>query len=320
MLAFVGGPVWGAFKSYLHVAKSHRNRTPLSQSSINTYHSSIKIFLLTYLRDEQIDVLWNGHVDAILALERSRGNNANFSMQQCAFRHFYNYMEPHRPLRLKPFTKCPGCLCGCARCHGGLFTLPFGAKRAKRAKLTAGKGSPCEALSRGPKGTFGGPLAKPFSEVTPFQSHQSTEGVLRRAPTDGAAQRAPVTVESRPLGAKRPLELSEGPPSVLWKGVTSEKVWSGVCAGVSRCFGKCSKLVSSCKLNDDGICAYCLEKYPILYAHASRRRSRYLEYVNDHALIGRPYDPSKHDRMIRKYILESLRWHDRSHVKWSYEE
>ena len=209
MLAFVKGPVWGAFKAYLHVAKSHRNRTPLSQSSINTYHSSIKIFLLTYLRGEPIDVLWNGHVDAILALERSRGNNANFSMQQCAFRHFYNYMEPHRPSasELRPFTKCPECLCArsCVRCHAGTH------------------------------------------------------------------------------------------------------------AGVSRCFGKCSKLVSSCKLNDDGICAYCLEKYPILYAHASRRRSRYLEYVNDHALIGRPYDPTKHDRMIRKYILESLRWYDRSY-------
>ena len=211
MLAFVDGPVWGAFKVYLHVAKSHRNQTMLSQSSINTYHSSIKIFLLTYLRDSTIDALWNGHVDAILALERSRGNNANFSMQQCAFRHFYNYMESRRPSTVEPFTLCPRCMCGCARCHA--------------------------------------------------------------VPEKGA----------------------------------------GSCVGVSRCFGKCSKLVSRCKLNEDGICAYCLDKYPILYARASRRRSRYLEYVHDHALIGRPYDPRKHDRMIRAYILESLRWRESLH-------
>ena len=51
-----------------------------------------------------------------------------------------------------------------------------------------------------------------------------------------------------------------------------------------------------------------MEKYPILYGESSNRRSRYVEYVHDHALIGRRYDPSKHDRMIRDEILEALRW------------
>ena len=181
----------GAFKSYLHEATSHRNYNQLSRSSINTYHSSIKMFLLTYLRNSTLDSLWNGHIDAVLRLERVYGNNANYSMQQCAFRHFFTYMEPHRPDELAPFTLCERCLCGCARCH-----------------------------------------------------------------VDG-------------------------------------------CPGTTRCFGKCCKLVSRCSLSEDGICAYCLEKYPILYSDESTRRSRYLEYVHDHALIGRAYEPGKHDRMIR---------------------
>ena len=53
-----------------------------------------------------------------------------------------------------------------------------------------------------------------------------------------------------------------------------------------------------------------MDKYPLIYVcGVGRRRSRYMEYVNDHALIGREYDPTKHDRMIRAYIIEALRWH-----------
>ena len=201
ILEFMRGPLWGEFKSYLHYAESHRSRHSLSQSSINTYHSSIKMFLLTYLRDETIDALWNGHLDAIIDLERTYGNNANFSMQQCAFRHFLLFMEPYRPDVLLPFTRCRDCL-------------------------------------------------------QPNIPH--------------------------------------------------------TCLGLIRCFGKCSKLVPRVKLSESGICEYCTEKYPMIYSETSRRtrrRSRYMEYVTDHALIGREYEPLKHDRMIRAYIIEALRWH-----------
>jgi len=203
---FLRGGVWGAFKDYLCRAKSHRNNQKLSRSSINTYHSSIKMFLLTYMYDETTDAFWNGFIDLVLKLEREHGNNANFSMQQCAIRHFLLYMKPHVHETISPLQNCPRC--------------------------------------------------------------------LRTACDD-------------PNGSK--------------------------CVGVVRCFGKCSKLTHS--VNEYGICAYCVTKYPIQYGvdvvNSSRRR-RHLEYVHDHALIGRTYDPAKHDKLIKRYILEALRW--RNHM------
>ena len=142
--------------------------------------------------------VYNGTIDIIVQREREMGNNANFSMQSCALRHFKDYLrDGERDSRLPSI--CPKCLCL----------------------------APCD------------------------HSHSCR---------------------------------------------------------VTRCFGKCSKLYAVCRLNSMGICEYCVKKYPILYGTTSDRRSRYVEYVHDHALIGRAYDPSKHDRIIRDEILQALRW------------
>lgn len=196
--AFILSGIWGSFKDYLRGASSHRNNQKLSRSSINTYHSSIKMFLLTYMCDETTDVFWNGYIELVLRLEREHGNNANFSMQQCAIRHFLQYMEPYRYATL-PVANCSRCL---------------------------------------------------------------------------------------------------------------RAICEGECVGVVRCFGKCSKLTHS--TNEHGICAYCMSKYPIQYGETggnSSRRRRHLEYVHDHALIGRKYDSNKHDKLIKGYVMEALRWH-----------
>ena len=194
--------LWLGFKGFLRETKSHRNGRALSASSINTYHSSIKMFVLTYLREGRRCDLVNGTIARIVALEEASGNNANFSMQQCALRHFSAY------------------------------------------------------------------LAK---EGVSFQRTSDTCGQCLWTPRCGVAH---------------------------------------VCAPPTLCFGKCSKLARAESLNASGVCAYCVNKYPILYGAESARRSRYVEYVHDHALFGRAYDPKKHDALIREEILKALRWRD----------
>lgn len=202
MHQFMHTAVWLQFKHFLRQTKSHRNGRPLSASSINTYHSSIKMFLLTYLRNARPCDLVNGTIARIVALEEESGNNANFSMQQCALRHFATYLA----------------------------------------------------------------------------THSIDDGV------------------------------SDTCPRCLWTPRCG--VQDHVCTPPTLCFGKCSKLVRAESLNASGVCAYCVTKYPILYGADSERRSRYVEYVHDHALFGRPYDPKKHDPLIRDEIIKALRWQD----------
>jgi len=206
------GPVWVGFKDYLRHTKSHRNGLSLSNSSINTYHSSVKMFLCTYLRDGHVYDLYNGSIEMIVEHEREMGNNANFSMQSCALRHFRDYLGGSS-VGVRSFLN------GSAAFH--------------------------------PPGMCGTCLCLP--------------------------------------GIRRVCDHSHSCVS-------------------TRCFGKCSKLYPPCRLNSVGVCEYCVKKYPILFGAPSTRRSRYVEYVHDHALIGRDYDPSKHDRLIRDEILEAVRW------------
>ena len=95
----------------------------------------------------------------------------------------------------------------------------------------------------------------------------------------------------------------------------------GICGGVTECFGKCNKLYSRCRLEEskaipnveEGVCVYCLRKYSPLFqvptdSNDAKRRARYIEYMNDHALVGRSAS-AKYGKLIRSEILKNVRWH-----------
>ena len=111
-----------AFGKYLDKIVSLRRGTKLRPSSKATYRSSITMILSTYMAHRTESDFFNGHLDDILKLERTVGNNANYSMQSCAISHFKDWLLERRP-ELKthpvPHGYCSECLCGCEYCHSG---------------------------------------------------------------------------------------------------------------------------------------------------------------------------------------------------------
>jgi len=109
------------FGEYLDTIISSRKGHHLRPSSKATYRSSITMILRTYLYYKTEAALFDGHLDQILDVEEKHGNNANFSMQSCAIRHFKDFVlslhEPEWIQSIEPTTLCPNCLCGCDICH-----------------------------------------------------------------------------------------------------------------------------------------------------------------------------------------------------------
>lgn len=109
------------FREHLCGITSARKRCSLSSSSVATYTSSITMMLSTYLVDRTEMDIFNGFLDDALTLERKHGNNANFSMQSCAIRHFKDFILGNHPPEwiqsVGTNTACPTCLCGCTQCH-----------------------------------------------------------------------------------------------------------------------------------------------------------------------------------------------------------
>lgn len=109
------------FRVHLFGITSARKKCPLSCSSVATYTSSITMIISTYMINKTEMDIFNGFLDDMLTLERKFGNNANFSMQSCAIRHFKDFIlsthEPEWPQSIVANTTCPTCLCGCDKCH-----------------------------------------------------------------------------------------------------------------------------------------------------------------------------------------------------------
>ena len=109
------------FGAYLDGIISSRKRVLLRPSSKATYKSSITMILSTYLYFRTEQDVFNGHLDDILALERKYDNNANYSMQSCAIRHFKSFIVERNGKEwletISPNTRCKHCLCGCEVCH-----------------------------------------------------------------------------------------------------------------------------------------------------------------------------------------------------------
>lgn len=109
------------FGDYLDTIISSRKGHNLRPSSKATYRSSITMILRTYLFHKTEKALFDGHLDQVLELEHKHGNNANFSMQSCAIRHFKAFVlsrhEPEWIQSIVPTTICGNCLCGCDICH-----------------------------------------------------------------------------------------------------------------------------------------------------------------------------------------------------------
>ena len=110
------------FGKYLDEIISSRKKLPLRPSSKATYRSSITMILSTYMYYRTERDVFNGHLDDVLALERKHGNNANYSMQSCAIRHFKDFILMRRPPSWSTDVegtneRCATCLCGCPVCH-----------------------------------------------------------------------------------------------------------------------------------------------------------------------------------------------------------